>query len=105
MHGRGGILSLDTDAQRRGRASSQPTEVTVKASIRLVSLLAGVLLSLSTGCAAGTPAGSTVPRLVRERMVLADESTPRATVSLAAALEHRPERGRVVFARRVNVSR
>jgi hypothetical protein len=105
MHGRGGILSLDTDAQRRGRASSQPTEVTVKASIRLVSLLAGLLLSLSTGCAAGTSAGSAVPRPVREPLVLADESTARPAVSLAAPLEHRPERARVMPVRRVNVSR
>ncbi len=93
MHGRGGILSLDTDAQRRGRASSQPTEVTVMASIRLVSLLAGVLLSFSTGCAAATPAGPTVPRLVRERMVLADGSAQRSAVPLAVPLEHRPEPG------------
>lgn len=105
MRGRGGILSLDTDAQRRGRASSQPTELTVKASIRSVPLLAGVLLSLSTGCASATPAGPTAPRLVRERMVLADETTGRPAVSLAAPLEHRPERARVTLVRRVNVSR
>jgi len=73
----------------------------VKASIRLVPLLlAGALLSFSTGCAAGAPAGPTVPRLVRERIVLADESAPHSSVPLAVPLEHRPEPGRGMLVRR-----
>ncbi|HEY3822023.1 MAG TPA: hypothetical protein VGL81_32880 [Polyangiaceae bacterium] len=106
MHLRGVILSFVTDAQRRARAVFLRTEAPVKASIRLVFPSAVVLLSLlSSGCAAGASGGLHAPRLVRERMVFADEGTVRTAGSLATTLEHRAERARVRVMWRVNAIR
>ncbi|HEX3344550.1 MAG TPA: hypothetical protein VHS09_08240 [Polyangiaceae bacterium] len=74
----------------------------MKASIRLVFVVAVlVLTSLSAGCAAGTPLPYTAPRVVRERLVLADEEIARSSGSLAVAPSHRVERAGAAFARRI----
>jgi hypothetical protein len=67
----------------------------VNAPIRLLAAL--VLVTSVCGCAEGTRAGATSPRLVREPMFLRNEGAAPITAS-PVLLEARPaEHGRAIF--------
>ena len=62
-----------------------------------IRLLAALLVTSVCGCADGTRAGATAPRLVREPMILRNERAAPITASPVLQEARPPEHGRAIF--------